>query len=288
VSVCLPVRGVPTAAESSFGSALVALADDAGRRPFVKVDSAGRSPYGEIVRAASSVGRPVVCPAFPAHGRTVEAGWICIDGRRVVDLRAVIGDAGEVVDAVDDLGLVRLAQQVRGDAGLIPVGSSGLARALAAAIPARTSSASNRYRFDGSVLVVVGSRHEAAREQISRAESVAMVISTADGDRFDALAELVDIVESRFDGHGLVLTGGDTALAVLQRLGVTRLRIDTESERGVPIGVALDGRAAGCPIAMKSGGFGDSGTLERMVRAISSESSVSSNRYRFDADGLQP
>jgi uncharacterized protein YgbK (DUF1537 family) len=66
-------------------------------------------------------------------------------------------------------------------------------------------------------------------------------------------------------------------------LGVTRLRIDTESERGVPVGVALDGRAAGCPVALKSGGFGDSGTLERMVRALHVDSSVSSNRYRFDA-----
>jgi uncharacterized protein YgbK (DUF1537 family) len=99
---------------------------------------------------------------------------------------------------------------------------------------------------------------------------------------------LVDRVESRFDGHGLVLTGGDTALAVLQALGVTRLRIDTESERGVPVGVALDGRAVGCPVALKSGGFGDSGTLERMVLAISPEPSVSSNRHdvearRFDA-----
>jgi D-threonate/D-erythronate kinase len=292
VSVCVPARNLPERAEPAVELVLTAFAagsaNGGARRVFVKVDSAGRSPYAEMVRAASTVGRPLVCPALPAQGRSVVDGWICIDGRRVLDLRSAVGGNGEVVDAVDDAGLDRLADRIRRDEALVPVGSAGLARALSDGSAVRSPSASNRYRFDGPVLVVVGSRHEAARSQVLAAKSVATVLTTADSDRFDALTELVDVVESRFDGHGLVLTGGDTALAVLRRLGVTRLRIDTESERGVPVGVALDGRAAGCPIALKSGGFGDSGTLERMVCAISPQSSVSSNRYRFDADGLQP
>jgi uncharacterized protein YgbK (DUF1537 family) len=293
VSVCVPVRGAPDRAEAEIGSVLTAFAVAAtadgvpGRRTFVKVDSAGRSPYGEMIRAAAHVGRPVVCPAFPAHGRTVADGWICVDGRRVLDLRSAVGDDGEVVDAIDDAGLARLADRIRRDDALVPVGSAGLTRALSAGPLGRSPSASNRYRFDGPVLVVVGSRHEAARSQVLAAKSFATVLTTADEDGFEALTELVDVVESRFDGHGLVLTGGDTAVAVLRRLGVTRLRIDAESERGAPVGMALDGRAAGCPIALKSGGFGDSGTLERMVRSISPDSSVSSNRYRFDADGLE-
>jgi D-threonate/D-erythronate kinase len=301
VSVCAPVRSAGALlAESAVRSVLAALAKTENgrrRRAFVKVDSAGRSPYAEMVRAASSVGRPVVCPAFPAHGRTVVDGWICVDGGKVFDLRSAVGESGEVVDAVDDEDLARLADRIRRDSGAVPVGSSGLAGALARGGPVRgpsasNRSASNRQRFDGPVMVVVGSRHEAARSQVSAVESVAEVLKSAADDRIDALTELVDRVESRFDGHALVLTGGDTALAVLQRLGVTRLRIDIESERGVPIGLALDGRAAGRPISLKSGGFGDSGTLERMVLAVSPESSVSSNRddveaRRFDAHGLK-
>jgi uncharacterized protein YgbK (DUF1537 family) len=295
-SVCVPVRLAASGeAEASVRSVLGALgATENGRqgraflrsglgalgatgnghhrRAFVKVDSAGRSPYAEMVRAASSVGRPVVCPAFPAHGRTVVEGWICVDGGRVFDLRSAVGETGEVVDAVDDDDLARLADRIRRDSGAVPVASSGLAGAIARGGPVCSSSASNRHRFDGRfdgpVMVVVGSRHNAARSQFSAIESAVDVLQTATDDRIDALTELVDRVESRFDGHALVLTGGDTALAVLQRLGVTRLRIDTESERGVPVGVALDGRAAGCPVALKSGGFGDSGTLERMVIAI--------------------
>jgi uncharacterized protein YgbK (DUF1537 family) len=108
--VCVPVRGVPVLAESAVRSVLTALgATENGRhrRAFVKVDSAGRSPYAEMVRAASSVGRPVVCPAFPAHGRTVVGGWICVEGRQVFDLRSAVGETGEVVDAVDDEDLAR-------------------------------------------------------------------------------------------------------------------------------------------------------------------------------------
>jgi uncharacterized protein YgbK (DUF1537 family) len=190
LSVCVPVRSVPGAAEAEVRSvlaALVATGNGHHRRAFVKVDSAGRSPYAEMVRAASSVGRPVACSAFPAHGRTVVDGWICVEGDRVFDLRAAVGDAGEVVDAVDGDDLARLADRIHRDNGLVPVGSSGLAGALARGVAVRSPSASDcrasfSRRFDGPVMVVVGSPHEAARSQVLGVESVAEVFHTVDSD----------------------------------------------------------------------------------------------------------
>jgi len=59
---------------------------------------------------------------------------------------------------------------------------------------------------------------------------------------------------------GLVLTGGETARAVLSRLGIRALRVVGEVETGVPILVA---EGSGLPVVTKAGDFGDNETLLR-------------------------
>jgi uncharacterized protein YgbK (DUF1537 family) len=59
---------------------------------------------------------------------------------------------------------------------------------------------------------------------------------------------------------GLVLSGGDTARAVLEALDVPWLRIVDEVEPGVPLCVEGPGAR---PIVTKAGGFGDAETLHR-------------------------
>ncbi len=61
---------------------------------------------------------------------------------------------------------------------------------------------------------------------------------------------------------GLVATGGETARAVLDAWGVTRLRIVGEVEAGVPFSVTEGWRRA-LPVVTKAGGFGDAETLVR-------------------------
>ena len=59
---------------------------------------------------------------------------------------------------------------------------------------------------------------------------------------------------------GLVLTGGETARAVLSRLGIRALRVVGEVETGVPILVA---EGSGLPVVTKAGDFGSPETLLR-------------------------
>lgn len=61
----------------------------------------------------------------------------------------------------------------------------------------------------------------------------------------------------------IAATGGETALALLDALGVTGVRLLDEIEPGVPIGLTRGALAV--PIVTKAGAFGDAGTLSRCL-----------------------
>ncbi|MEH3086650.1 MAG: four-carbon acid sugar kinase family protein [Xylophilus ampelinus] len=65
---------------------------------------------------------------------------------------------------------------------------------------------------------------------------------------------------------GLVLTGGETARAMLGQLGIGRLRVLGESEPGVVLSRSMSDRPQ--YIATKAGAFGDAGSLERARQAM--------------------
>jgi uncharacterized protein YgbK (DUF1537 family) len=60
---------------------------------------------------------------------------------------------------------------------------------------------------------------------------------------------------------GLVLTGGDTAIAVANALEAEALWLRGEVRSGVPWGVWVGGPGAGLPVVTKAGGFGEEDTL---------------------------
>ena len=60
-----------------------------------------------------------------------------------------------------------------------------------------------------------------------------------------------------------MLTGGETARAVCDRVGVTAIELVAEIEPGVPLG-----RAGDLGIVTKAGAFGGPATLCRAVDAI--------------------
>jgi len=183
---------------------------------YVKIDSTVRGSVAEQARGAVAGRRrsrpaayAVLCPAYPAMGRTVEDGHVLVHGvpvhhgaaghdpvtpvtesdlRALVpgavladgeDLTAAIREAGErsdvvVVDARDQSDLDRIAAavaEIGPDA--VPVGSAGLAVALARVW--RTSEPSTPIRVEvpaGSrSLVVVSSLHPVAREQVAELEA---------------------------------------------------------------------------------------------------------------------
>jgi 4-hydroxythreonine-4-phosphate dehydrogenase len=84
-----------------------------------------------------------------------------------------------------------------------------------------------------------------------------------------ALAALVSPYVTRCGG--LVLTGGETARSVLDRLGVATLRLVGEVEPGIPLSVATVVTPAGSlclPVITKAGAFGSPHSLLRCHDAI--------------------
>ncbi|WP_027348749.1 four-carbon acid sugar kinase family protein [Halotalea alkalilenta] len=168
-------------------------------RLYKKVDSTLRGAFKAEIEAARLAWRDdaiaVVCPAFPATGRTVEAGVLTVEGRPVTETSAatdpvtpvteshiptllgcghVVPEAGEsaqalaarivqagpvvVVDARNDEELEHLARAIA-ELGerVVPVGAGGLAAPLARV----WADADQR----SPVIVVVTSQHSAARAQ---------------------------------------------------------------------------------------------------------------------------
>ena len=155
-------------------------------RLYKKVDSTLRGAFKAEIDAARLAWGPdtvaVICPAFPATGRTVEQGVLRVNGKPVTEshiptllgcahvavqdgdtpeaLAARIREAGHtvVVDAATDADLERLARAIGllGEHAL-PVGAGGLAVPLARVWAGADQTA--------PVVVVVTSQHSAARAQ---------------------------------------------------------------------------------------------------------------------------
>ncbi|RAP64489.1 hypothetical protein A6B37_00505 [Achromobacter sp. HZ01] len=189
-------------------------------RLYKKVDSTLRGAFKAEVDAAREAWGPdtvaVICPAFPATGRTVQAGVLYVNGKPVTEtsaatdpvtpvteshiptllgcahvaqqdgdtpqaLAARIRQAGPTVavDAASDADLERLARAIGLlGAQALPVGAGGLAAPLARVWAGADQSA--------PVVVVVTSQHSAARAQ-------AAALQAAGADTWTpSLADLAD------------------------------------------------------------------------------------------------
>jgi uncharacterized protein YgbK (DUF1537 family) len=78
------------------------------------------------------------------------------------------------------------------------------------------------------------------------------------------LAELIQAATPKI--AALFATGGETACALLSRLGVTGIRLLDEAEPGVPLGVTLG--ALCVPVITKAGAFGDAYTIRRCLAKL--------------------
>jgi D-threonate/D-erythronate kinase len=204
---------------------------------------------------------------------------------RAAGIEAVVVDA----ESDDDLAAV-VAAASETAARAILVGSGGLTRPLAgAAPPPRRAGLGTR----GSTLVVIGSYSEPARAQRSRlveAGVTPIVLTEAprlrpalrDGpvvlspdpsaavvrDEAGAVArQVAEAVAGVVDDVGtLVLTGGETARAVLTAAGVSRLVVAGELEPGV---VHSHVPELDLDVVTKAGAFGDPETLLRCLPSCS-------------------
>ena len=82
--------------------------------------------------------------------------------------------------------------------------------------------------------------------------------------RRETAARLADAARARIERvrpGAILLTGGETAIAVLRALGAGGLRLTGELEPGLALGTLAGGPFDGLVVMTKAGGFGDADTL---------------------------
>jgi len=197
--------------------------------------------------------------------------------RRPVALAGSAALAAALADAVAPGGHALASDDVapRGGAGpvrpvLVVVGSAAeVARGHADALAATGADVHVLDPADDAGLLV-----EATRASLSRS-SVAVLTVTARRlpDPLVGSAALAEVV-ARIDADvelDLVLTGGETARAVLDRLTTTTLRPITQLEHGAVLSLAGDGRGAAGDdrlVATKPGSFGGPTVLADLVDLV--------------------
>ncbi|MBA2692414.1 MAG: four-carbon acid sugar kinase family protein [Rubrobacter sp.] len=216
--------------------------------------------------------------------------------RRTMESHRVV-----VADASDESRLEAVARGVPNPSEVLWVGSAGLALALGRVYPGthaeeRASSGDAPHR---RILIVVGSRSEVSAGQCERLAAepgVEEIVFREDGAE-DALGRARDIFEAGrsvllrcaaeegspdaiVDGlagvaaslaeeevfEALVLTGGETAVNVVRRLGGEGVFIEREVEAGVPVGVVIGHRPY--RVVTKAGAFGGPDTLAGAFRYL--------------------
>ncbi|HEY6125752.1 MAG TPA: four-carbon acid sugar kinase family protein [Steroidobacteraceae bacterium] len=127
--------------------------------------------------------------------------------------------------------------------------------------------------------MLMGDLQSAAHAEIAQAIGVALSRGTdvvvdigqdvADPDRGNsqfvmALARV--LAPAARQASALVVTGGETAAAVLTRIGVAGIRLVDEIEPGIPLGLTLG--EVSVPAVTKAGGFGNEECLKRIVSRL--------------------
>lgn len=300
VAVSLASREI-AAAEAAARAAAAARELAGVPQLFKKIDSRLKGNVAAEVAAVATVrglGRVVLCPAIPDMGRVVRNG--ALEGAGVAVPLPVAGSAVlpagldlDCPDAGSDAALDRIAAAA-GTPGVLPVGARGLAAALARRMAGRDARPASPPRLRGPLVLVVGSRDPITLAQVECARALpgvewraapdghvppgasaapALIVQATPGTTSGAGAAEVSarlaagLAQGLLAGRaGLVLTGGETAGAVLAALGIGTLALSGEVQPGLPLCRPLD--FPGAPyIVTKSGGFGPADCLARLIRS---------------------
>lgn len=260
---------------------------------FKKIDSRLKGPIAAEIAGLATVlpvGQVVLCPAIPELGRRVSQGVLRGNGlvRDLPVAETVALDLPcDVPDAESDADLDRLVGRLA--PGSLLAGARGLASALARRLCPGRRPLHARIRR-GPIGIAVGSRDLVTVAQVdtlmdhgrmgrivapdgevpAAAVPGAFLLQATAGTGADGpvvAARLAEGVARRIAGLStLVLTGGETAAAVLSALGVQLLRVQGEVLPGLPLCRAAD-RPDLPDLITKSGGFGPPDTLLRLWQA---------------------
>lgn len=305
----------PAAAHGRVASFLPALSESA--TALKKLDSLMRgNSFVELAACCRSDGFDAVyiAPAFPAQGRVTVGGRqvATADGMPLsqpltealsaVGIPAVLvrsavdlpGTGVAVCDAASDKDLDDIVAAGKSRARrVLWCGTAGLARALSGR-PAVTAAVRPE-------LVIVGSRHEAARRHVAALRGAlgrdAVELVAADGIgsavvevaaalRWRGRAVLAFDLPPLSDGgaeiiyravftrlrdsiappDAVIVVGGDTAYRLMRALGTTSLSVVGQWAPGVPVSRIHGGAWSGSALVSKSGAFADAGLFAKFIR----------------------
>ena len=277
VAIDSGTRDLPTAMARRRIESLAPLLDG-GELAFKKIDSLLRGHVAlELSACLRRFDHCVLAPAFPFQGRITRNGrqlarsgdvWRDTGVDLAVELRAH-GAAAQVRDAETDADLDAIVAEGRRLSGrVLWCGTGGLAGALAGngVVPRPT--------LPRPILALIGSDHPVSRAQVGAVppflrHAVVVCELPTGTDRREARERIGDsfaVALQRVPQPGtLFVTGGETLRDLCQAIGVTRLEVDGEIEPGVPTSLLRCGDWDGQRLVSKSGAFGDTGFLARLL-----------------------
>ncbi len=91
---------------------------------------------------------------------------------------------------------------------------------------------------------------------------------SASGTLSEFLSQAAQQVTAKAAVGGLLLCGGDIAIATCRALGARGVELLGEVEPGVPWGRLVDGESPDLPVVTKAGGFGQPSTFSRAIRFL--------------------
>ncbi|HEV7719010.1 MAG TPA: four-carbon acid sugar kinase family protein [Arsenicitalea sp.] len=269
---------------------------------FKKIDSRLKGHLGpEIAAVAHAVHfeAGLVLPALPRHSRHVHGGVLSGHGiaepitvsSRFFGARLDLS----VPDCTTEADLDALAESVLGmQATTLFIGASSFGRALAHILSADVSAKPQPPNLHGPLLVAIGSRDPVTLAQIGpllRAGGIALIEAPngsaplpapgnvvfqcvpGDADEDSAVVDVrfAESICRQIAAHPrgtILLTGGNTAIAVLAQCGVQMLQPGIEIAPGVPtMRATIHGREVS--ILTKSGGFGGPDLLAELFGRLS-------------------
>jgi len=253
---------------------------------------------GQPLEQTAFGGNSDLLQVFAAAGPLV--GHLDLEAVRGEGLAELLTAEGiHVADAAGDEDLRSLARAAAAAGVRLLCGSAGLARALreSGLLGEGMGSPALSAAPAGPALVVAGSRHSRTAEQVLELGSTGALVlglgervveqaaavlgegrnvvlgtmGLAPGDPEEVaacLARTTGEILCRSRAGGLVLTGGDIALAVCAVLGGTGLWLRGEVEAGIPWGLLSGGAWEGMRVVTKAGGFGGDRSLVGAVELL--------------------
>jgi uncharacterized protein YgbK (DUF1537 family) len=220
-------------------------------------DAASEDDLRAIAQAASSLGEtPLLCGSAGLAEEVPQAFGLLPRRGGVLVLAGTVSMV--TAQQIDVLERTMQAIVVTIDSGEMFGGEERRRREVA-----RVQSLAKEVLEEGRDVVVRWARSAEEAEEAKR-------LSTTPDPSQTVLSTFKDIAKALVNRNltGLTLTGGDTAMSVMNALEATGINIRGEVEAGVPAVTIAGGQWDGLRIVTKAGAFGDELTLMRAVQYL--------------------